>query len=255
MPHDVNTLRALAAQTRVQTNGTHARATLTLPNGRTVQCTIRCDTPEALAGELDAMAGQGLAGGEDELAGFADKLKKAAKKVGKGALKPLKAVHKVTHKGVLGKMERQLQEQVGKYLPITKPFIALHKKIASPIHKALEGKKIKAAFTAKAIKDITKSIPDAAARAGAQAHLVASVKKAEALKSIAKTAVKAKVLSEAAKVLKHGPPKEKAQAKAFLKKAVQAKAVAKAHAKATGKTYKVTTPSGRTITIPASKVA
>lgn len=246
MPN-VNELRALAARTRVQTNGTHARATLTLPNGRTVQCTIRCDTPHALAGELDMLCGQGLAGGDVELAGFLDKLKK-------GVMKPLQAVHKVTHKGVLGKLEKQLQDTVGKYLPFTKPFIALHKKIASPIHKLIEGKKLKQAFTAKTIVDITKSIPDVAQRAGMQAALVASVKQKETLQTLAKTAVKAKVLSEAAKTLKHGAPAAKAEAKTLLRKAIAQKQASQAASK-TARPYEVRTPSGRMIKIPASKVA
>lgn len=254
-------LRELAQRVRVQTNGTHARAMLTLPNGRTVQCMIRCDTPEALAGELDALMEQGLAGGDDELAGFVDKLKKVAKK----ATIPLKAVHKLTHKGVIGKMEKKVQDAVSKYLPIAKPFIDLHKKIASPIHKLIEGKKIKKVITAKAIADVTKSIPDLAQRAGVQKALVATVQQKEKLQAIAKTAVKAKVISEAVRVAKAGAPGEKVQAKAFLKKAVALRAAQKtAAARPTaappaaataGATYEVRTPSGRVIKIPASKVA
>ncbi|HEY3493040.1 MAG TPA: hypothetical protein VGK73_00065 [Polyangiaceae bacterium] len=238
----IRNLAALRNAVQVDQNATHARARLTLPNGKVLKCVIRCDTPEALGAELDALEWQGLAGDDDdvELAGFFKKLKKAAKKVGKVALAPVKIAHKITHTGPIGKLHKQVQNTVAKALPFTKPFIKVHNSLAAPVHKAIEGKKVKQAVTAKAIADVTKHLP-AAAKGPAQAALVARAKQDDALKSIAKSAAKAKVVSEAKKAAKKGD----AEAKSFLKRAAVGR---------TG-TYEVRTPSGRVIKVPAAKVA
>ena len=197
---------------------------LTLPNGRSFTATILADA--------DTLAG-------DELgASFLQKLKKVGKKAGKGALKPLQFAHKITHKGPLGKLERKVQDIVGKALPFTKPFIQLHNSVASPVHKAIETGKIKKALTAKAIKQITKDIPNVAQRVGVQTALAAQIGQTNALKEVAAKVVKAKVLAAA---------KGKAPAKA--------KAKAKAKALPAGSSFRVTLPSGRTVLVPASKVS
>jgi hypothetical protein len=227
-------------QVQLQERGNHVRAVLTLPNGRTMQCVVNCASPAVLAGELDRLAGSEL--GADELGGrFLNKLKKAGKKVGKVALKPVKIAHKYTHQvGPIAALHKKVQEGVGKALPITKPFIKVHNSLAAPVHKAIEGKKIKAAVTAKEIAKVTKDIP-VKDRGAVQIALVAQVKQSEALKSIGKAAAKAQVLTAA----KFASAQGASDAKAFVRRAAQG----------TTGTYRVITPSGRTISVPASKVA
>lgn len=224
--------------------GHHVRASLTLPSGRVVSCVVNCESPEKLSGELERIANDGATelGAEeyDELGGFLSKLKKAAKKVGKVALKPLQVAHQITHKGPLGKLEKKVQDAVGKALPFTKPFIRVHNSLASPVHKAIETGSIKKALTAKAIAQVTKDLP-AATRGATQAALVARVKETEALKSIGKAAAKAKVIAAAKTAAKRGDK----EAAALLKRAKQG----------TTGTYTVKTPSGRTIAVPAAKIA
>lgn len=244
MPLTLPTQRAAARfqnAVKVEENATHVRATLVLPNGRKLQCVLPCHSADALAGALEDE--EGLAGEEDdiELAGFLKKLKKAAKKVGKVALKPVQIAHKYTHQvGPIAKMEKAVQNAVGKALPFTKPFIKVHNSLAAPVHKAIETGRIKKKLTAKAIADVTKNLP-AATKGATQAALVAKVKETEALKSIGKQAAKAKVVSAAMKAAKKGDK----EAKAF---------VARSKVGTTG-TFRVETPSGRMVNVPASKVA
>lgn len=235
-------------QIQVQEKGNLVRARLVMPNGKIHQCVLDCSSPEKLAGEIeqlddDSAVELGAEGAEeyDELGGFLKKLKKAAKKVGKVALAPVKIAHKYTHQvGPIAAMHKKVQEGVAKALPITKPFIKVHNSLASPVHKAIEGKKIKNKLTAKAIADVTKDIP-AAQKGAAQAALVAKVKEDDALKSIGKAAAKAKVIAAAKTAAKKGDP----EAKKVLQRA----------AAGTVGTYKVVTPSGRTVNVPAAKVA
>lgn len=228
---------------KLEENATHVRATLILPSGKKLTCVLPCHSADALAGALEDYEMSGLAGdGDDvELAGFMSKLKKAAKKVGKVALAPVKLAHKYTHQvGPIAAMHKKVQDYVAKALPITKPFIKVHNSLAAPVHKAIEGKKIKAKVTAKAIADVTKDLP-IAQKGAAQAALVAEAKKAEALKSIGKQAARAQVLNAAMKAAKAGDKEAKAL-------------ISRAKAGTTG-TFKVTTPSGRVVNVPAAKVA
>lgn len=222
----------------LEERGDHVRATLTLPNGRVMRCVLNCASPEKLSGELDALEGMEL-GADEELGGFLSKLKSTTKKIGKVALAPVKVAHKYTHqKGPIAALHKKVQEGVAKALPVTKPFIKVHNSLAKPVHKAIEGKKIKNAVTAKEIAKVTAKLPPAK-RGAVQVALVAEAKKADALKSIGKAAAKAQVLSAAKVAAKKGS----VEAKAVLKRAA-----------VTG-TYKVTTPSGRVISVPAAKVA
>lgn len=235
----------LAKRIQLQERGNHVRALLTLPDGRRISCTLNCASPEKLAGELERVEAEGAQelGAEeyDELGGFFKKLKKAAKAVGKVAMKPVKLAHKYTHEvGPIAKMHKQVQAGVAKALPFTKPFISVHNSLAAPVHKAIEGKKIKNKLTAKAIADVTKNLP-AAQKGAAQAALVAKVKEDDALKAIGKQAAKAKVLAAAKSAAKKGD-REAAQ---VLKRATAG----------TKGAYKVTTPSGRVVSVPAAKVA
>lgn len=212
------------------------RATLTMPGGKQLQCVVRCGSVDELGAELEALAG-GLAGDDDELAGFFKKLKKGLKKA---VVTPVKLAHKYTHQvGPIAKMHKQVQDGVAKALPFTKPFIKVHNSLAAPVHKAIEGKKIKTKLTAKAIADVTKNLPPAQ-KGAAQAALVAKVKESDALKNIAKRAAKATVLAQAKSAAKRGD----SEAKSFLKNMKRG----------TTGTFKVTTPSGRVINVPASKV-
>jgi len=214
--------------------GDEVKAQLRLPDGRTFNATLRAD--------LETLAG-------DELAGkFLNKLKKAGKKTLKVVkavhLKPLQLAHKITHKGPLGKLEKKAQELVGKALPFTKPFIKIHNSIAAPVHKAIETGKVKKKVTAAAIKQVTKDIPDLAQRKGVQAALAVQMSNTELLKGVAKKAVKAKVVKAATAALKKNPANKVAK-----------KVVAKAKAAVPKGTYKVTLPNGRTVNVPAAKVA
>lgn len=230
----------IARQVRLQQRGDHVRAMLTLPNGKTVQCVVNCASPATLSGELDRLAGMEL-GAEDELGGrFLRKLKKATKKVGKVAMKPLKLAHKYTHQvGPIAYLHKKVQDGVAKALPFTKPFIKVHNSLAAPVAKAIEGKKIKMALTAKAIAKVTADLP-AAQRGATQLALIAKVKESEALQSIGKAAAKAQVVAAAVKAAKRGD----GEAAAFVKRAAQG----------IRGSYQVTTPSGRTVTVAANKL-
>lgn len=85
----------------------------------------------------------------DDTAGFGDRLKRFAKrvaksKVGKVIVKahtaPLKIAHKITHgkNSPIRKAELALQKYVGKALPFTQPFIAVHNKLAGGVHKTVD---------------------------------------------------------------------------------------------------------------------
>jgi hypothetical protein len=204
---------------RIQTQGDMVRASIVLPGGHRIVRTIRAHHA-TLAG--------------DEIGGkFLRKLKKGLKKTGKGILTGAKFVHKITHKGPLGKLEKQAQKLVGQVLPFTRPFIAAHNKLSAPIHKALEGKS-KSKVQAAAIKAVTKKLPPAQ-RPHAQKALAASFAHANALQAVAKATVKAKVVAAAAKAAKAGNP--------TAKRVLKAAAV-----------YKVTLPNGKVVPVPASKV-
>lgn len=242
-------VRALADRVRLQTSrdGARVRASLVEPRtGRRFVCSLPTELG-ALEDELDVLISEeelsGLAGDDVdvELGAFLKKLKKGLKKVAKVAVKPLQVAHKITHgkNSPIRKLELKVQKAVAKHLPVAKPFISIHNSLAAPVHKAIEGKKIKAKVTAKAIADVTKNLPPDVKK-GAQAALIAKVKGAEAAKSFAKAAAKAKVLSAAKKAAAKGDEEAK-------------KLIQRAKIGTTG-TYQVKTPSGKTIKVPASRV-
>lgn len=223
---------SIMQRVQVQQKPGAVRATLTMPNGRTLQCIVRCGSPAELGAELDRLEL------DDPELGFS--FKKAFKKVGKGILAPVKLAHKYTHEvGPIASMHKKVQEGVAKALPITKPFIKVHNSLAAPVHKAIEGKKIKKQLTAKAIADVTKNLPPAQ-KGAAQAALVARVKVDEKLQEIAKGAARASVLKQAKAAAARGDAGAK-------------KVVAQMKRGTTG-TYEVRTPSGRVIKVPAAKV-
>jgi hypothetical protein len=150
---------------------------------------------------------------------------KAGAKLKKGLLAPFKAVHKVTHhpKSPIRKAELALQKAVGKALPFTKPFINAHNKISAPVHKALS----KASKSAKGGKLTTD-----------QAKLAVG-----ALKGAKAAALKGKGGKAAQKLLKASGAVAKA-----------AKNLSTVSALSKGE-YVVTTPTGKTVRIPASKIA
>lgn len=138
--------------------------------------------------------------------------------------KAVRKVHNLTHKGPIEKAHKAVQRTVGKYLPITKPFIKIHNSLASPVHKLIEGKKIRAKVTARAIADVTKSLPPAQR---------AKARKILALKAVATE-----------------------NAKGVAAQAALAQAVSKAKAAMRGVpgVYKVVRPDGRIVNVPAAKV-
>ena len=138
--------------------------------------------------------------------------------------KALRKVHNTFNRGPIGKLHKKVQDAVGKYLPIAKPFIAIHNSLASPIHKLIEGKKVRLKATAKAIAIATKDLPIS--------------KKIPAQKALASMAVATE------------------QARATAGNAALAVAVGKAKAALKGSpgVYKVVRPDGRIVNVPASKV-
>jgi len=214
-----------SARMRVQQKGDLVRAQLILPDGRKFQAMLEA-TPEALAG--------------DELAGrFLKKLGRVAKKA---TLGPLKLAHKITHhpKSPIAKAEKAMQKFVKKNLPIAAPFINIHNSLAKPVHKAIEGKKVKKKVIAAAIVDATKNMP-AATKAATQQALVLKAKQNEAVLDVAKKAAKAKVVTAAAKALKKDP------GNVMAKKVINA-------AKPQAGYYIVTNPAGKVSRIPAARV-
>ena len=149
---------------------------------------------------------------------------KATRKVGKGLRKGAQLAHNITHKGPIGKAHMAVQKAVAKYLPIAKPFINIHNKLASPVHKVIEGKKVRAAATAKAIASVTKDLP-AAQKAVAQKKLAALSAATEKARDAGKIAALAKVAAKAKEVTKGVP--------GF---------------------YVVTRPDGRIVKVPSDKV-
>lgn len=192
--------------------GRDIRCTLTTPDGRvyTAVVDMHPDNPEL---------------------GFGGRFKRAMKKA---VTKPIKAVHKVTHSGPIEAMHKKVQETVGKYIPIAKPFISIHNSLAKPVHKLIEGKKHKQTVTAKAIADVTKHLPTAQKKVVIP-ELVRKAKVAEQVKDAAKLAA----LAKAAKIAIAD------KGKASVKGAAAAKAGF----------YVVTRPDGKVINVPASKVA
>jgi hypothetical protein len=223
-------------QVRVQEKGPLVRAIATLPDGRRFTAVVRAE-PTALAGELDLLEGD-----EPELGGrFLKKLKKGLKKAVVG---PLKLAHKVTHhpKSPIAKAEKAMQKFVAKNLPIAKPFINIHNSLAKPVHKALAGKKVKQAVTAKAIAEVTKNLP-IKQKGFVQSALITKVKQDEVLKGVAKKIAKTKVVTAAAKALKANPKNKPAK-----------KLLTRLKAAKSAKPYRVTFPNGKTVSVPANRV-
>lgn len=133
-----------------------------------------------------------------------NKIKKGTKK---GVSTVTKTAHKITHTGPIAKLEKKLQDTVVKALPITKPFIDFHNKVASK-------------FTEKVLQKgglIDKDKPKPKAKSVAKAAVPAA--SAKSVLSAVQTAVKApapaSVLKSAvsAPAAKPKPPGAKAKAK------------------------------------------
>lgn len=138
--------------------------------------------------------------------------------------KALRKVHNTFNRGPIGKLHKKVQDAVGKYLPIAKPFIQIHNAIAKPIHKLIEGKKVRLKATAKAIAIATKDLP------------VSEKYKTQKILALKSVAVE--------------------QAREMAGNVALAKALAKARAatKGTKGVYKVVRPDGRIVNVPASRV-
>jgi len=156
--------------------------------------------------------------------------------------KALRAVHNTFNRGPIGKMHKAVQDAVGKYLPIAKPFIAIHNKLASPIHKLIEGKKVRLKATAKAIASATKDLP-ISEKYKTQKILASMSVATEQARETASTVALAKALGKA-----------KAATKGNV--ALLSKTLRKAKAATHGSPgiYKVVRPDGRIVNVPASKV-
>lgn len=138
--------------------------------------------------------------------------------------KVLRKVHNALNRGPIGKLHKKVQDAVAKYLPIAKPFIKIHNALAKPIHKLIEGKKVRLKATAVAIAKVTKDLP-IAQKAKVQKALIARAKVTNRAHELASTAA-------------------------------LAKAVGKAKHALTGKkgVYKVVRPDGKIVNVPASQV-
>jgi hypothetical protein len=147
--------------------------------------------------------------------------------------KALRKIHHTFNGGVIGKIHKQVQNAVAKYLPIAKPFIAIHNAIASPIHKLIEGKKVRLKATAVAIAKATEKLP-AAQRGPARKILAAKSIAVENARQMASQVALAKAV---------------VKAKNAGKSAVKAVAV-----KGKPGVYQVIRPDGRRVSIPASRV-
>lgn len=149
---------------------------------------------------------------------------RAAPELGWFGSKALRKVHNTFNRGPIGRLHKKVQDAVGKYMPIAKPFIKIHNSLASPIHKLIEGKKVRLKATAKAIAVATKDLPVA--------------QKGQAQKILALKAVAVE------------------QARQVAGQAALAKALAKAKAATKGSpgVYKVVRPDGRIVNVPASRV-
>jgi hypothetical protein len=131
-----------------------------------------------------------------DTAGFWKKVKKAAKKIGKNKVVrviakahtvPLKAAHKITHgkNSPIRKAELAMQRTITKNLPITKPFIAVHNKLASATDKVITGKKTGKKPSIKELKDALPNRADIAKLAETNRVLKANAI-ASALKKVPK---------------------------------------------------------------------
>lgn len=158
------------------------------------------------------------------LAGWFKRFRRRFKKsiFGKIILGPVLIANKITHTGPLAKLHDKVQKWVGKALPFTKPFIAIHNKFASATQKALGAKGLKKAktkLTLDAIMSVTKDIP-IAQRADVRKALVAHAQQHEVLVDAAKSLIKKRVLSAAIKQAKGGNPAAKTLVKTALQRAV-----------------------------------
>jgi hypothetical protein len=167
---------------------------------------------------------------DDDTSGFGDRVKSFAKKVakskvGKVVIKahvaPLKIAHKITHakNSPIRKAEMALQKYVGKALPFTKPFIAVHTKLAGGVHAGME-----AAFKG---KSVTKAVKAAGKK------LKPTAADAAALAAAASAAGGAKLAAGAAGAVKAAlPSKAELSALAEARRKTLAAGIAKAVAKA-----------------------
>ena len=183
------------------------------------------------------------------------RLKKFAKsKTGRVVTFVPRMAHAVVKSKQLAQMESAVQGAVGKYLPFTKPFIAVHNKIAGKTHEAFAsvgiGKKKK---TPKLT--VGEVIAAGEAIAGARAELTArAIQKVTAkLPAVQRPAARAALLKRAS-----AKAADLARARREVAMGVVAKATramkAPQSARGRGGVFIVTMPDGGSVSIPESKV-
>lgn len=183
-------------------------------------------------------------------------LMKVSPELGWFGSKALRKVHNTFNRGPIGKMHKAVQDAVGKYLPIAKPFIEIHNKLASPIHKLIEGKKVRLKATAKAIASATKDLP-ISEKYKTQKILAGMSVATEQARETASNVALAKALVKA-KAATTGAVRAASSVRgarvALLGKALHKSRAAAAVAKGSPGIYKVVRPDGRIVNVPASKV-
>lgn len=236
MRHFKRTIQRMKPRIRTQSNGRAVRATVVMPNRQRYTAMVRYGSPEILAGELDSLCASGLAG--DELAGkFWRKLKKRAVKIGKGGYKAIGKVRKVMNNPVVVSIERAVTGTLAVAFPVLAPAVAAREALRAGLNKLADAKN-KTKFAVDAIKKATEHLPPKA-RKVVQVAVATRMKNRSELKNIAKLAVKEKV--------------KRALASGAIPRNVDSRKLLKAAS--VGRPYIVKLPSGRTVVVPASKVA
>lgn len=163
--------------------------------------------------------------------------------------------HKVAKSKQLEQMHKAVQGAVGKYLPITKPFIAVHNKIAGKTHEAFAsvgiGKKKK---TPKLTVSEVMQAGQAIAGARAQLTTTAISKVTAKLPAVQRPAARAALMKRAALEAADLARARSEVARRVVAKASKAMTRGKAPTSAHGGVFVVKMPDGRTVSIPASKV-
>ena len=146
----------------------------------------------------------------------------------KAVLWPVKVTNKITHTGPIEKAHQAVQGAVGKYMPIAKPFINIHNKLAAKTQGVLK-------------------------KAGAGSRGTTQSKgKLSANDLLSAAATMTKGNATAQRAVQKAAPKLKAAAHE-LQGALKGLARAKRQELGTG-TYRVTLPNGKMVAIAASKV-